>query len=88
MRTRAARRYNRAVKGRRRIREDRAQHGADRHCPCFDPEADRARGKTFSRFADYPKASGCVCCGNPRRHYGNGAVTIQELRAPRAEDWG
>jgi hypothetical protein len=79
-RTRAERRYNRYIKGMRRIREDRAEHGSDLGCSCFDPD-----GKVFARFADHPKQCSSWCCGNPRRHYG--AVTRQEQRAATTHDW-
>jgi hypothetical protein len=79
-RTRAERRYNRYVKAMRRIHEDRAQHGSDLHCSCFDPDA-----KEFARFADHPKNCSGWCCANPRRKYGE--VTFQEQRAPTIHDW-
>jgi hypothetical protein len=79
-RTRAERRYNRYVKAMRRIRGDRAEHGSDLRCSCFDPD-----GREFARFADHPKIHSGPCCGNPRRHFG--AVTPQELRAPKVHDW-
>lgn len=49
---RQAKRY---AKGLKRIREDRAQHGADQHCPCFEAEVDKGKGKVFDRFATTPK---------------------------------
>ena len=58
------RRYKRYVKGIKRIREDRAQHGNDHSCDCFCPDTDKGRGQTFSRFADYPKSCSCWMCTN------------------------
>lgn len=81
-RTYAARRYNRYIKGARRIRADRAQHGNDRRCECF--QAGDGRGRIFARFADHPKHSSCLCCSNPRRL--NGA-SLDELRAPTVSEW-
>lgn len=64
-RNRATRRQDRLVKGARRVHEDRAQHGADHTCSCFDPIG---KGKTFARFADHPAVcSNPDCCGNPRK---------------------
>ncbi|HEY3724992.1 MAG TPA: hypothetical protein VGN59_16700 [Acidimicrobiia bacterium] len=63
------------MKAMRRIREDRAQHGSDRGCPCFEPD-----GATFSRFADHPKQ----WSGSRRR---NRDLTLQERRAATIEDW-
>lgn len=83
------RRHNRHVKGMRRIKEDRAQHGNDHSCSCFDTSG---RGRDFARFADYPKVcSNPGCCGNPRRTKGNlsgiGRLTRQEIRGPKVDDW-
>lgn len=81
----ADRHWSRRVKGMRRMREDRAQHGEDHSCPCFDSEAQRGRGRTFSDFADTPKrCSSPTCCGNPRAVDG---PTLQELRAPKVSEW-
>lgn len=66
----------------RRIREDRAEHGADHSCSCFDTSG---RGLTFSQFADNPKMCSGYCCGNPRKWFGE--LTRQEKKAPRAQDW-
>jgi hypothetical protein len=74
-RTRAERRYNRYVKGMRRIREDRAQHGSDLWCECFDPD-----GRVFSQFADNPQM-----IMNPWRHFKY--PSLQERRAPTVHDW-
>lgn len=80
----ARRRYSRYVKGMRRIKEDRMEHGDSRVCSCFDPEVDRARGRTFSYFADNPQLCSRWCCGNQRRMYG---PTRQEKRAPTAKEF-
>ena len=58
------RRHTRYVKGIKRIREDRAQHGNDHSCACFCPSADKGKGAVFARFADYPKHCGCWRCSN------------------------
>lgn len=85
MRSYDERRHNRKVKGLRRVREDRAQHGADTSCPCFADEVTRGRGAEFARFADTPKAcSDPFCCGNTRKVYG---PTRQERRAATEADW-
>jgi hypothetical protein len=76
---RAERRAARYVKGLRRLRVDRAEHGEDHSCPCFDEDAGRGRGQIFARFADHPTACSGWCCGNPRRWYGE--RTRQERRA-------
>lgn len=80
------RRHNRKVKGMRRVREDRAEHGGrETLCECFSPETDRGRGAVFATFADHPKVcSNPGCCGNPRKR---GEITNQEKRAPRVDDW-
>lgn len=76
----ADRRYARHVKGMRRLRQDRAEHGSDHSCPCFALEADQGRGSEFSRFADTPTlCSDPGCCGNPR--HGWGGLTMQERKA-------
>jgi hypothetical protein len=72
------RQHQRYVHGRRRIKEDRAQHGSDHACPCFAEEAERGQGRVFAQFADNPKLCSGPCCGNPRRHFDD--QTIQELR--------
>lgn len=77
----AWRRAKRLTKGTRRIKEDRAQHGSDHRCACFNPD-----GRTFARFADYPKTCSGPCCGNPRRWFGT--VTMQERRAAIGRDGG
>lgn len=74
------RKHNRYVKGMRRIKEDRAQHGNDHRCPCF---AANGRGKVFSDFADNPQMCSS-CCGNLRKWEGD---TRQERRAAKVEDW-
>lgn len=84
-RTRTERRYQRYVKGIRRIREDRAQHGNDHGCLCFERDAQRGRGEVFAYFADTPTRCSSYCCGNPRKHFG--IVTNQEKRAPQVKDW-
>ena len=76
----AKRRYDRYVKGMRRIKEDRAQHGEDHSCPCFDTSG---KGYTFSMFADTPKRCGKSCC-KVRNWAGD---TRQEKRAPTVKDW-
>lgn len=80
----AIRRHNRLVHGMRRIKEDRAQHGEDHSCPCFNTAGS---GYTFSMFADTPtRCSNPECCGNPRRSSWGGQ-TIQERKAPKTSDW-
>lgn len=69
----AERRWNRYVKGMRRIREDRAQHGNDHSCACFETSG---RGAIFARFADHPQLCSS-CCGNRRKWEG---PTRQERR--------
>ena len=65
------RQHKRYVKGIRRIRADRAEHGDDHSCLCFCPDADKGRGYIFSVFADTPKrCSNPGCCGNQRKAYG------------------
>ena len=77
-RNKAWRRQQRYNKGMRRLREDRAQHSGDSHCPCLSDEALHGRGYAFGMFADSPKrCSRCPCCGNPRRL---GELTPQEQR--------
>lgn len=49
------RKHKRFVKGTRRIKQDRMEHGNDRSCDCFCPDIDKGRGATFARFADTPK---------------------------------
>ena len=61
------RRYKRYVKGIKRIREDRAQHGDDHSCECFCPNADKGKGAVFARFADTPKDCGAWMCSNAAR---------------------
>ena len=51
------RRYKRYVKGIKRIRGDRAQHGNDHSCECFCPRPTR-EGRRFARFADTPRTAG------------------------------
>jgi hypothetical protein len=59
------RHHKRYVKGIKRIREDRAEHGDDHSCPCFFSDAQKGRGVIFSRFADTPApCSNPWCCGN------------------------
>jgi hypothetical protein len=58
----AYRKYKRYVKGINRIREDRAQHGDERSCPCFCSDADRGKGAVFAQFADTPKNCSCWMC--------------------------
>lgn len=89
MRTRAERRYSRYVKKMRRLRENWAQHAAQRFrdplrepCPCtYD-------AKTMAMFADTPRRCSCWLCGNLRRVYGNrrGALSVQELKALEMSD--
>lgn len=58
------RQYKRYVKGIKRIKIDRAEHGEDTGCPCFCEDATHGRGKEFSRFADTPvSCSNSFCCG-------------------------
>jgi hypothetical protein len=70
----AGRQRARYVKGIRRIREDRAEHGSDHSCPCFRPD-----GRTFDRFADTPAICSGPCCGNPRRWWGTPSIQEQRL---------
>lgn len=88
MHTRAERRHYRRAKGLRRLLADRQSHLRDSTCPCLSPEARRARGKTFARFADHPKTCSAYCCGNPRRHASSTRerLTLQERRAQTADD--
>jgi len=82
MRNQAYRRFKRFVKGMRRIKEDRQQHGNDRSCECFSVDAEQGKGKTFARFADTPKNCSCTMCGSPRKWAkGKEALTRQEMRA-------
>jgi hypothetical protein len=84
-RTYNERKHKRFVKGMKRIKEDRAQHGRDHSCPCFSQQASRGKGAEFARFADTPKVcSNSTCCGNPREVDG---PTRQEIRGPRVEEW-
>lgn len=69
---RQAARHN---KGMKRIKEDRAQHGNDHSCACFDTNG---KGAVFARFADHPQICSGSCCGNQRRWRG---PTLQERRA-------
>ena len=75
-RPRAERRDNRYVKAMRRLREDRAQHGSDHSCPCFNPD-----GRELSRWADTPKPTSA-----PRPH-GSKDPSLEELNAPTVEEW-
>lgn len=77
---RAQRQYDGFVHAMRRIKEDRAQHGNDHSCSCFEPD-----GQTLSRFANHPKSCSGPCCGNPRKHFN--AVTRQEKRAATVKEW-
>ena len=77
----AWRRHQRTVHGLRRLKEDQAQHGSDRRCPCFAPDAARGRGVVFARFADHPTGCSGSCCGNRRKWDG---PTLQERRADPA----
>ena len=72
------RRWTREKKAWRRIKEDRAQHGVSRTCPCWG-EHTPSWGRTFSFFADTPKRCSCYMCGNPRRYFGH--LTVHEQRA-------
>lgn len=65
------RRHKRYVKGIRRIKQDRAEHGdawirpggeAVVVCECFEADAEHGRGRTFARFADTPKYCSCWMC--------------------------
>jgi hypothetical protein len=66
------RRYQRYIKGMRRLRADRAEHGdafwvnsrgeAQITCACFEPDAGHGKGAIFARFADYPKDCSCAGC--------------------------
>jgi hypothetical protein len=56
------RRHKRYVKGIRRIRTDRAEHGDDHSCECFCPDAQHGKGAVFARFADTPKNCSCWMC--------------------------
>jgi len=75
MRNQAFRRHKRLAKAIRRLKEDRAQHGSDRSCPCFFPD-----GRIFARFADYPRDCSCWMC-SPEHE-----PTRQELRSLAAMD--
>ena len=65
----------------RRLKQDQNEHAPDSNCACLHPEDRRAFGRVFSRFADHPKACGCVTCGNPRNYEKNRGRTRDELRA-------
>lgn len=81
----------RFFKGMRRLRQDIEEHSAyptsygglpNTSCPCQSSDSRRGRGRTFARFADYPKVCSCAMCGNPR-HKGWGGpelLTLQERR--------
>lgn len=47
--------HKRFVKGMRRIKIDRAEHGGSRWCECFCSDADKGKGELFDRFANHPK---------------------------------
>lgn len=66
----------RRTKGMKRIKEDRAQHGNDHSCGCFNTSG---RGAEFARFADYPTVCSCDVCGNPRKWFGE--RTLQEIKS-------
>ena len=82
MRNRAERRYNRYVKGLRRLKKDRNQHGGDLDCPCFDDDASKGHGRVFAIFADYPKSCQHVGCKN-YRHNGWGKSERRTLAERR-----
>ena len=84
MRNYNERKHYRHVKGMRRIKEDRAQHGNDRRCPCFSAQADKGKGPEFARFADTPTLCSGWCCGNQRKVSGD---TMQERKAATVKDW-
>lgn len=65
---RKAKRYTKGIK---RLKADRAEHGADRSCPCFCSNAGAGKGKIFARFADYPKACRCYMCSQHKWDKGN-----------------
>lgn len=91
-RGRAQNRYNRYVKGMRRVKDDRNTHGTEGlndprvyQCECFSDDVSKGRGWTFSKFADTPHPCSCWMCSINRRHYG---LHLNELRAPRIdEEW-
>lgn len=60
------RRHTRYIKGIKRLRLDRAEHGGegDFPCPCFGEDASHGRGAVFARFADYPKNCQCWMCSS------------------------
>lgn len=86
MRNYDERRWNRYIKGIRRVREDRMEHGGSKFglaCPCFGDEVTHGRGAIFDRFADTPQVCS-TCCGNRRQWEG---PSRQERRAPTVKDW-
>lgn len=80
MRTRAERRWQRTVKGWRRLRVDRQEHGTDRTCACFGDPNPAVWGRTFARFADTPTCCSCYACGNPRWWFNLATVAERQDR--------
>lgn len=74
--SRALRRHQATTHMQRRLKEDRNQHYDDLSCACWTD------AKAMSRFKEQPKHCSHICCGNPRRWFGD--RTIQELRAEMA----
>lgn len=84
------RRHQRYVHGKRRIDQDRAQHGGRqleitlhgeirRLCECFSDDVDRGRGAVFARFADTP---------HPERDPWKAWEPLPwEKKAPKAGEW-
>jgi hypothetical protein len=58
------RRHKRYIKGIKRVRKDRAQHGNDHSCECFCPDIDKGKGAVFGRLADTPKDCQHWMCSN------------------------
>jgi hypothetical protein len=72
MRSRAYRRHQAVRHQRRRLSEDRAQHGRSRLCACWTD------ARVIGMFKNTPCRCSCRMCGNGRRHWGD--PTFQELR--------
>jgi hypothetical protein len=78
----------RYVKGIRRIRLDRAEHGGsdDFSCPRFCEDATHGRGALFARFADYPKNCGCWVCSSEAWAPWEWARFVPTLESEAADD--
>lgn len=77
------RRHKRYVKGIKRIRIDRAEHGNPQNgehrywgstvggpiCECFCEAATHGKGAIFAKFADRPRSCSCWYCTNVDDHF-------------------